>query len=810
MGRVSQDPSKVAAGIHGVSIPGGERMQRPRLAVGVSLLFPLLLLAISAGIIGGTPAPVEPAYVPGEVLIRFNPDAIGSDITAIRSALGAEELNRFLSGGLHWKLTTNLTAEQVIERFGDHPAIRHIEPNYILTANVVPNDPRLDELYGMINTGQTGGTDDADIDADDAWNISTGSSDILVGIIDTGIDYNHPDLAANIWTNPGEIPGNSIDDDGNGYVDDVHGYDFYNSDGDPFDDNSHGTHCAGTIGAIGDNAIGVAGVNWNVKMMAIKFLSSAGSGSTAHAVLSVDYATMMGVRLTSNSWGGGGYSQELYDAIARANAADIAFVAASGNGYGTNTDVTPHYPSSYDLPNLISVAATDHNDDLADFSNYGPISVDLGAPGEDILSTTPANSYGLKSGTSMATPHVAGVCALILSVNPAVPVSQMKTVLLNATDPIPALTGKCVSEGRLNAFFAIAEPDVDPPGAIDDLATTGATSNTMYLSWTATGDDLGVGTASFYEMRYSLATINDANWDAATRAGNEPAPEPAGTAQDMEIFNLDADTMYYFAIKAFDEWGNAGPISNIASDYTLPAPTADVTPASIFDDLLTGEEADHLVTLTNIGLGTLDFTIPAPVLSEPYSTPADPLELGKDDIDPRSGDPVTQGQGGPDTFGYRWIDSDEAGGPTFSWTDISSTGASLGLTGDDQTSSAVALGFTFPFYGTVFDSVRVCTNGWLSFTSSATSYSNQPLPTSGAPENLLAPFWDDLHPHTVGNIYFENLGSQAIVQWDNMERYSGTGAYTFQAIIDSAGSVTFQYLTMTGDVTSATVGVQDA
>ena len=222
------------------------------------------------------------------------------------------------------------------------------------------------------------------------------SANVLVGVIDTGVDYNHPDLAANIWTNPGEIAGNGIDDDGNGYIDDVHGYDFVNNDGDPMDDNGHGTHFSGTIGGVGNNGIGVAGVNWNVKIMALKFLDSGGSGSTANAVAGVQYATMMGVDVTSNSWGGGGFSQALYDAIDAAGAANIAFVAAAGNN-GANNDTSPAYPAAYDLPNIISVAATDDNDELASFSNYGAASVDLGAPGVDILSTLPGNQYGLLS-----------------------------------------------------------------------------------------------------------------------------------------------------------------------------------------------------------------------------------------------------------------------------------------------------------------------------------------------------------------------------------------------------------------------------
>jgi subtilisin family serine protease len=338
-----------------------------------------------------------------------------------------------------------------------------------------------------------------------------------VAVIDTGVDYNHPDLAANIWTNPGEIPDNGIDDDNNGYIDDVRGWDWVNDDNDPFDDHGHGTHTSGTVGAIGDNGIGVAGVNWNVSLVGLKFLSAGGTGSTEDAVSAVEYATMMGFDLTSNSWGGGGFSQALYDAIQAAGAADQLFVAAAGNG-GTNTDTSPHYPSSYDLANIISVAMTDHNDDYDSLSNYGAVSVDLAAPGADVLSTLPGNSYGYGSGTSMATPHVAGVAALIRALSPGVPSTQIKTLILGSVDDITDPSKPTLTNGRLNAFFAIAEPDDIPPAPITDLATTDPTSNTMGLTWTATGDDGTEGTATFYEVRYSTDPIDDTNWDLATLA----------------------------------------------------------------------------------------------------------------------------------------------------------------------------------------------------------------------------------------------------------------------------------------------------
>ena len=259
----------------------------------------------------------------------------------------------------------------------------------------------------------------------------TGSSSVVVAVIDTGVDYNHVDLAANIWTNPGEIAGNGIDDDGNGFVDDVHGYDFANNDGNPMDDNGHGTHVAGTIAAVGNNSLGVTGVAWSTSIMPLKFLSANGSGYLSDAVEAINYATMMrtrygvNVRVDNNSWGGGGFSSAMQSAIQAANDAGILFVAAAGNS-GTNNDASPQYPANYDSPNVISVAATDQNGQLASFSNYGATTVDLAAPGVSIYSTTPNNTYSTYSGTSMATPHVSAVAALAWALNPDATVAEVR------------------------------------------------------------------------------------------------------------------------------------------------------------------------------------------------------------------------------------------------------------------------------------------------------------------------------------------------------------------------------------------------
>jgi serine protease len=385
------------------------------------------------------------------------------------------------------RLPKGSDVDAAIAKLGKDPSVLYAERNYIVHAIATPNDPRFPELYGLDNTGQTGGTADADIDAVEAWDNSVGSSDIVVGVVDTGIDYNHEDLAANVFVNPNEIAGNGVDDDGNGVIDDVHGFNAITGSGDPLDDNAHGTHCSGTIGAVGNNGVGVAGVNWEVTIMGLKFLGAGGSGTLDDAIEAINYAVGqknagVNLRVLSNSWSGGGFSQALLDAISAANDVDILFVAAAGNS-GSDNDVTPTFPANYEAANVVSVAATDHNDQKAGFSCFGATTVDLGAPGVDVLSTTPGNTYSLFSGTSMATPHVAGVAALVLSSNSTLTTAELKDVLLTSGDPIPALQGITVSGQRLNAASALDQ--AGPPVPRFNLGAAPA-SQTISQEETAT------------------------------------------------------------------------------------------------------------------------------------------------------------------------------------------------------------------------------------------------------------------------------------------------------------------------------------
>jgi subtilisin family serine protease/fibronectin type 3 domain-containing protein len=419
---------------------------------------------------------VDPnSYDEASILVRFRSefgDAVAADgIGAGARILQGTQVGRQLGKVpcLHKvTLAEGVNLQSALNAYQQNPMVAYAEPNFrVSIADTIPNDPRFGEIWAFENTGQTGGAVDADIDAPRAWDVTHGSGSTIVAVIDTGVDYNHPDLRDNMWINGDEIAGDGIDNDGNGYVDDVYGYDFINRDGDPMDDQGHGTHIAGTIGAKGDNGIGVAGINWDVQIMALKFIGIDGWGDGADAIEAIYYALANGATITNASWGGDSYSQALYDAIAAARDANHVFVAAAGNGnmlgVGQNNDAALYYPASYDLDNIVAVAAVDHTDALASFSNYGATQVDLAAPGVNILSTTRGGGYGLNTGTSMAAPHATGVLALVQDLHPDWTYGEVINQVLDSVDPLPELYGITVTGGRLNAAAAVGNPEPDPP-----------------------------------------------------------------------------------------------------------------------------------------------------------------------------------------------------------------------------------------------------------------------------------------------------------------------------------------------------------
>lgn len=367
-----------------------------------------------------------------------------------------------------------------IQALRDSGQFEYVEPDYIVTGNLQPSDARFQDgtLWGLRNLGGAGGVSGADINAEAAWNISTGSTNVVVAVIDSGVRYTHQDLAGQMWRNPGESGGgketNGIDDDGNGYIDDVFGINSINGTGNPMDDNDHGTHCAGTIGAQANGAGGHVGVAWNVRIMALKFLGASGGGRNSDAIECIEYAVAKGAKISNNSWGGTAYSQALFDAISAARNAGHLFIAAAGND-GMDNDTVPHYPANYDLDNIISVAALDRADRLANFSDYGLETVDIGAPGVAIYSSTATtdSSYASFDGTSMATPHVTGVAALVAAHLSGATYDEIRERLFVSAVPIPALAGKCVTGARLNAFNALSAA---PDGQLELSVTPPSTS----------------------------------------------------------------------------------------------------------------------------------------------------------------------------------------------------------------------------------------------------------------------------------------------------------------------------------------------
>jgi subtilisin family serine protease len=434
-------------------------------------------------------------YSPNSVLVKFRPQADLPARAAARAQVAAATARTYtIVPGLEL-LTTTLPVEQAIVALRNNPAVEYAEPDHVVrTTTTIPNDTYFHLQWGAHNTGQTvngdPGTAGADINAPEAWSMFTGDPNFVIAIIDTGTQWNHPDLSANIWTNLGEIPGNGLDDDGNGYVDDVRGWDFYNNDNDPSDPSGHGTHTAGTVGAIGNNGTGVAGMMWQCKLMPLRFLGPQG-GYTSDAVLAVQYAANKGVKVSNNSWGGGGFNQALYDAINASKNVGHIFVAAAGNGgfdqIGDNNDQFPYYPASYNLDNIIAVAATNNDDGRATFSNYGLNSVDLGAPGVNIASTYPTNNYAWSSGTSMAAPHVAGVVGLVYAANPTWTYGQVRQRILTTTRPVSSLANITVTGGVLDAAAALSgvtsPPVLQPPAAPGTPSLTKFGGGQVRVSW---------------------------------------------------------------------------------------------------------------------------------------------------------------------------------------------------------------------------------------------------------------------------------------------------------------------------------------
>ncbi len=777
-----------------------------------------------AGLCGGW-QPGPDTYHPNKVIVRFSDTITTNAATNSIERLGYSMYRvadfkataTFPSGAKFGivELPERVSPESAISRLSNAPGILYAERDYICykdqahtDAPIVPNDTYFERMWGLHNEDcqykdpEMSGdpVNNADIDAPEAWAVHTGTDEIIVAVIDSGCYIQHPDLIANIWVNESEMNGEpGVDDDGNGYVDDFWGWDFANNDNSVFDpderdeygylNDNHGTHCAGTIGAQSDNSMGVTGINWNVRIMPLKFIGP-GGGYTSDAILALQYAADKGAQIASCSWGGGPYQQVLKDAI---EASGMLVVCAAGNS-GDNTDIHPHYPSSYDSANIISVAAMMQNEMPCNYAGwwstcYGERTVDLFAPGGYILSTVPpdppeaepSEAYAFFYGTSMATPHVSGAAALLRSMYPHVPLYRtagmgddtvtIKDMILGSVDVFPQYEGKVLTGGRLNLANAIAGQRAPIITSIEATPTWGPPP--LEVSFSAMAET-------------PEGEILDMWWDFGD--GSE-------TVHEWDAVHTYEEEGFYDA--SFHVVNTAGIDASAAVQiHVFFASVIGVEPTEIYTRLKWGETCEEAITISNAGLGSLDYTAELQLIGM-VDTSGTAIPIGK------------LGSGGPDEHGYFWTDSDEAGVVMPEWFEISEVGTGVTLEGED--SVVVNLPFEFPFYGDIKDSIRISSNGYLTFGDSGTAYNNHSVPDTREPNDLIAIFWDDLEPQKGdGKVFYYGDDQKFVVQYQDVQRYGRGGPYTFQATLTPGGNITYLYKMMGTRLDEATIGIENA
>lgn len=498
-------------------------------------------------------------FAPNVVLVAFHAKVAAGDRLAVMNRHGLELDPDFRPNPYFTRLFIKngrgLTPEQAVEQTVDalrrEPSVRVAEPDMqLIPEQTLPNDTNFGTQWDLHNTGQSGGLVDADIDWPEAWAISAGTP-VAVAVCDDGVQYTHPDLAANIWQNPGEIAGNGIDDDGNGYIDDTIGWDHATNDRDPMPTagNTHGTHVAGTVGAVTNNGIGVAGVAPNVRIMCMRMYAGQASWMSS-LIQAIDYSRTEGAKVISVSYNLNSYTQLLVEAIQRAGEDDVIYVNSAGNSTQNIDNVRGQITTLTD--NALFVASTTRTDTLSSFSNFGQTSK-LAAPGSDIMSTIPTNSYGLSSGTSMAAPHAAAAIAAVLAKFPNITAKQALARVVNTADILPSLTS--IGGGRLNLNRAL-QPDSIAPSDPGKVRPTHYSSHALRVQFPAAGDDGAAGSASYYDVRVSTSPISLGNFNAATKVATKITPAPAGSFIETVVSGLSPNRTYYVGVRAMDEVGN--------------------------------------------------------------------------------------------------------------------------------------------------------------------------------------------------------------------------------------------------------------
>ncbi|MHC4572871.1 MAG: S8 family serine peptidase [Planctomycetota bacterium] len=734
--------------------------------------------------------PANARFAPGQLLVRFAPRSKGrwpdiAEKNAMLANLGGGTVEReynLVPGLCLVSLPLGVMAEQALIALNNTPGILYAEPNYevklVSACQNIPADPRFNELWALHNTGQAGGSPDADIDAPEAWCIRTEANNVIVAVVDTGVDYTHPDLKENMWVNEAEFYGDSgIDDDENGYVDDIYGYDFVNDDGDPMDDNFHGTHVAGTIGAVANNGEGIAGVCWNVRIMALKFLNAQGTGYTNDAISCMQYSIRMGAILLSNSWGGGGYEQALKDAIDAAGEAGQLFVAAAGND-GLDNDTYTHYPSSYGCDNIIAVLSTDRNDYKSGFSNYGAVSVDLGAPGSDILSCVPGGGYRFSGGTSMATPHVAGACALIWSALPSLAYTDVKEIILETVDPLPDLAGLCVSGGRLNVYNAILEIPLWFHFVPETGVIAPGHANNVVVSFDAAGLAVGeyygeilISSNDYYTPVLSvpvkmtvepdvLQVLPTNPFESTGFAGGPFEPE----SMTYTLNNVGNELLEWTAISSAS-WLDVDPNNGILDPGGFSTVVVSINAdADVFDP----NTYEATVTFTNVthdvehGRDVTLRVTPPDYLTELF-------DLQDNDLANRT---LTFVPDGSESF-YSVCSKPATAFPT-----DSDGGTVVSLNDDDYSEVILSPDAAVSFYGQNYNSFYIGSNGYITFETGDTAYFES-LESHFQFKRISALF-DDLSPDVAGRVSWKQLSDRIAVTFENVPEYRLYNLNSFQ------------------------------
>ena len=710
------------------------------------------------------------------------------------------------------------TLIEALKHLNDSEHVIYAEPEYLLTsAENTPNDPDFSKSYNL----QSSALDTAGpgVNATQAWQRGyrhTGNKSVLIGVFDTGIDFNHPDLQANIWQNPKEIPNNGIDDDNNGYIDDIHGWDFTADINNPTDYEVHGTHIAGIIASQGNNGLGTSGVMWDASMVALKINN--GGLVVSDAIRAVEYAKSNGISIFNFSWVMDSYSESLREALVDAG----LIVCAAGN-FGRDNDLRPTYPANFDLPNIISVAASDKNGDLAGFSNYGKASVDLAAPGEDIYSTVTNGSYEYQSGTSMAAPHVVGVAGLMASYRNDLSIIEIKEAILSTVTPSENLQDKVMTGGRLDADAAMAAVEL-AWFQLDEQAGSTEAKSTSFIPFTIDSDAARAGE---YVFNIELATdgipqplkakivisvspcfaaeIVETNLDLGI------ARENTSTQSSVTVKNTCNAPLHLESVSSNDASG----VFSLTKEVLLP-PFSDksVELSYTHSGEQLGEKRGVVEIVSTEGLSiSTDYSVNNILgaklsvsnitlnIDQPQNTQSrHQLTLSNIGDEPLEVDIL----GGPTAF-----DRNTNRAPIFNWQDISVTGTRLSDTDIFIRNGELDLSFSFPFYSKEYSQLYVGVKGYVSFEDSLDVLDGRKLPDEDVPA-MIAQFWNAFSFSGYDDIFFEDFGDYAILQTYDYQSIFINLSVEHQLVLHDSGEFRFYYNEVEGFSRVASIGYQNA